>query len=47
MKIMAFLVSLFWKRKNRRSIFSEAISEAIKDLFKEMGYRINDNGKKK
>jgi hypothetical protein len=37
----------FFKRKNTySSLFSTAISEGIKDLFKEMGYGPNERSKK-
>jgi hypothetical protein len=46
MKLIAFIQRLFSKRKTRASLFSEALSEGIKDLFIEMGYRFNREGKK-
>jgi hypothetical protein len=39
------IMSLFFKRKRHPSPFSEAVSEGIKDAFKEMGYRFNENDK--
>lgn len=42
-----FVTHLF-KRKNTYSLlFSRAISEGIKDMFKEMGYGVNAVNKKK
>ena len=45
MKIGAFILSLFTKRKARPSFFSAALSEGIKDAFREMGYRFNRKDK--
>lgn len=38
MKIIQLVTRFFYFTKKRPSPFSEAISEGIKDLFKEMGY---------
>jgi len=46
MKLIALIVSLIFKRKSRPSPFSEAVSEGIKEAFKEMGYRLNENDNK-
>jgi len=46
MKLIAFIQRLFSKRKTQASLFSEALSEGIKDMFTEMGYRVNGEGKK-
>jgi hypothetical protein len=43
MKLIALIMGLFFKPKSRRSPISEAVSEGIKDAFKEMGYRFNKN----
>ena len=41
-------VTHFFNRKNTYSLlFSSAISEGIKDMFKEMGYGVNEVNKKK
>jgi hypothetical protein len=45
MKLIALITGLFSKRKNRPSAISEAVSEGIKDTFKEMGYHFNENEK--
>jgi len=42
---MIFILSLFPKFKARPSLFSVALSEGIKDMFREMGYRFNDKSK--
>jgi len=41
MKIKLYFVRLFPKRGKSFSLFSEALSEAFVDMFKEMGYKIN------
>jgi hypothetical protein len=44
---VVLFVSHFFKRKNTYSVlFSSAISEGIKDMFKEMGYSLNGVNKK-
>jgi hypothetical protein len=44
---VAFFVTRFFNRKNNYSyLFSTAISEGIKDMFKEMGYTLNRVNKK-
>jgi hypothetical protein len=44
---VVFLVTHFFNRKNNYSfLFSTAISEGIKDMFKEMGYTIDKANKK-
>jgi hypothetical protein len=40
MKLKIFFLRLFSKRVKRPSIYSEAISEGIVDMFKEMGYKL-------
>jgi len=46
MTVLLF-VTHFFKRKNTYSfLFSSAISEGIKDTFKEMGYSLNGVNKK-
>ena len=44
---VVLFVTHFFKRKNSYSfLFSTAISEGIKDMFKEMGYSLNGVNKK-
>jgi hypothetical protein len=44
---VVLFVTHFFKRKNTYSfLFSTAISEGIKDMFKEMGYSVNGVNKK-
>jgi hypothetical protein len=44
---VVLFVTHFFKRKNTYSfLFSKAISEGIKDTFKEMGYSRNGTNKK-
>jgi len=44
---VVLFVTHFLKRKNTYSfLFSNAISEGIKDMFKEMGYSVNGTNKK-
>jgi hypothetical protein len=44
---VVLFVTHFFKRKNTYSfLFSSAISEGIKDMFKEMGYSLNEVNKK-
>jgi len=44
---VVLFVTHFFKRKNTYSfLFSSAISEGIKDMFKEMGYSLNGVNKK-
>jgi hypothetical protein len=44
---VVFLVTHFFNRKNNYSLlFSTAISEGIKDMFKEMGYSGDRSNKK-
>jgi hypothetical protein len=44
---VVLFVTHFFKRKNSYSfLFSSAISEGIKDMFKEMGYGLNAVKKK-
>lgn len=44
---VVLFVTHFLKRKNTYSfLFSTAISEGIKDMFKEMGYNLNGIDKK-
>ena len=46
MKLLGLIIGLFFKRESRASQISEAVSEGIKDTFKEMGYHFNENDKK-
>jgi len=39
MKYVAFIAAWFVNRKPKDSIFSLAFEEAIKEVFKEMGYK--------
>ena len=44
---VVLFVTHFFKRKNTYSfLFSTAISEGIKDMFKEMGYSLDETNKK-
>ena len=42
MKILALIASLWVRQKTRPSLFSKALSEGLKDLFIEMGYRFKN-----
>jgi hypothetical protein len=42
MKILALIASLWVRQKTRPSLFSKALSEGLKDLFEEMGYRFKN-----
>ncbi|MFT3908367.1 MAG: hypothetical protein QM737_03000 [Ferruginibacter sp.] len=42
MKILVFIIGIFKKQNKRSKPFAEAVSEGIKDTFREMGYRIDD-----
>ena len=44
-RIMLFIVHSFKKRKTFKTLFSEAISEGIRDTMLEMGYRFEDTKK--
>jgi hypothetical protein len=44
MKLMIFIAGLFIRRKKNTSLFSNALSEGIRDTFLEMGYKMD--GKK-
>ena len=46
MKLIKFIKHFFWKSKRPPNPFSEAISEGIKDTFKEMGYKVRLNDKR-
>jgi hypothetical protein len=46
MKLIGLIMGLFFKRKSRPSNIADAVSEGIKEAFKEMGYRFNENDKK-
>jgi hypothetical protein len=46
MKLMKLIMDFFVKRKNHPSPVSQAVSEAFKETFKEMGYCLNDNSKR-
>lgn len=41
MKLIKFILKMFVKSKTRPSLFSSAFSEALKDLNREMGTRLN------
>jgi hypothetical protein len=41
MKGIEFFLGFFTREKNRRSLFSEALSEGIRDAFKDMGDKKN------
>jgi len=40
MKLIKFIKRFFWKYERAPNPFSEAISEGIKETFKEMGYKV-------
>ena len=42
MKIVAFITGPFKKQNKSSALFSEAVSEGIKDTFREMGYCIDE-----
>jgi len=44
-RIMLFIVHSFKKRKTFKTLFSEAMSEGIRDTMLEMGYRFEDTKK--
>jgi hypothetical protein len=46
MKLIKLIMDFFINRKSHPSHVTEAVSEAFKETFKEMGYRINDNDSK-
>lgn len=46
MTIMMFVTHFFKKEKTYTDLFSSALSEGIKDVFEEMGYRSNAGDKK-
>ena len=46
-QLMTFISTLFRKNKIPSSLFSEAISEGIRDMFKEAGYKANNDSIKK
>ena len=39
---MVFIAGLFIRKKNIPSLFSNALSEGIRDIFLEMGYKMGD-----
>ncbi|WP_324232258.1 hypothetical protein [Lacibacter sp.] len=45
MKALHFFADLIRKYNSRSSIFSEALTEGIRDVFIEMGYRFDDKDK--
>ena len=45
MKLIKFIKHFFWKYEKPPDPFSEAISEGIKETFKEMGYKVCLNDK--
>jgi hypothetical protein len=38
---MNYIIRLFQKEKKKPPLFAEAVSEGIKDMFREMGHQIN------
>ena len=46
MTVVLFVTHFFKRKNNYTSLFSAAISEGIKDMFKEMGYGLNTVKKK-
>ena len=44
---MEFAARLFKKRKSRSSLFADAIDEGIRDTFREMGYKPDNDSKEK
>ena len=46
MTVVLFVTHFFKRKNNYTSLFSAAISEGIKDMFKEMGYSSNGVNKK-
>ena len=46
MKLIGLIIGLFFKRESGASQIAEAVSEGIKDTFREMGYHFNENDKK-
>jgi len=46
MKLIGLIIGLFFKRESGVSQIAEAVSEGIKDTFREMGYHFNENDKK-
>jgi len=46
MTVLLFVTHFFRRKNTYSALFSSAISEGIKDLFKEMGYRSNEFNKK-
>ena len=46
MKLIRFIKRFIWKYERPPNPFSEAISEGIKETFKEMGYKVRLNDKK-
>ena len=45
MNLITFILKLFSKQKTFSGLFSEAIADGIKEMFKEMGYHFNDEDK--
>ena len=45
MKIMNYIIRLFQKAKKKSPLFAEAVSEGIKDMFREMGHQIDIKAK--
>lgn len=45
-RVMLFIVHRFKKRKTFMTLFSEAVSEGIRDTMLEMGYCFEDTKKK-
>ena len=42
MKLVIFIVSIISKRKRSVSLYDEAVSEGIRDTFREMGYPVRE-----
>jgi len=47
MRLISFFKQLFTKHKTYSDSFSSTFSDAVKDTFKEMGYRFDDTNSKK
>ena len=46
MTVVLFVTHFFKRKKTYSFVFSTAISEGIKDMFKEMGYSLDGTNKK-
>ena len=45
MTVVLFATHFFKRKKTYSSLFSSAISEGIKDMFREMGYTLDETNK--